>query len=178
MNHSTKEHLTWIYQRLRVIHCENPFIDYMLKLKSIINDEGGDMEKYVCGFLFDKNMEHVLLIEKDHPEWQKGNFNGVGGKLQPHEIPQDAMTRELKEETGIDFVNWRMFSVLTDEEKYIVYFFTGMTDNIHQTQQIESEKPVVFTYDDLPNNILPNLNWLIPMAMDESIWKSKITTIQ
>lgn len=34
------------------------------------------MIKYVVGFLFSPEMDKVVLIEKTHPDWQKGFFNG------------------------------------------------------------------------------------------------------
>jgi len=33
---SDKEFLTWIYERLKNVHGESPFVDYMYKLKDII----------------------------------------------------------------------------------------------------------------------------------------------
>lgn len=39
-------------------------------------------QTYVCGFLFDRSFENVLLIRKNRPEKQKGRLNGVGGKVE------------------------------------------------------------------------------------------------
>src|SRR5947207_2773047 len=51
-------------------------------------------------FKNESNEERVLLIMKDKPEWQKGFFNLVGGKVEDGETPEQAALRELKEETG------------------------------------------------------------------------------
>jgi hypothetical protein len=35
------------------------------------------MKEYVLGFMFNRLLGHVILIEKNRPEWQKGHYNGV-----------------------------------------------------------------------------------------------------
>lgn len=39
------------------------------------------MNSYVCGFLMSYDMDKVVLIKKNRPDWQKGKWNGVGGKI-------------------------------------------------------------------------------------------------
>ena len=39
--------------------------------------------QYVVGFLFNPARRTVLLLQKTHPEWQFGMWNGPGGKLEP-----------------------------------------------------------------------------------------------
>jgi len=43
---------------------------------------------YVAGFMFSPDLENVVLIEKQKPEWQKGKYNAVGGKIEDGETPQ------------------------------------------------------------------------------------------
>jgi hypothetical protein len=37
MSQSDIDHLKWIYERLIYVHKENPYYDYMLKFKEIID---------------------------------------------------------------------------------------------------------------------------------------------
>lgn len=59
--------------------------------------------RYVCGFAFaDVDQDrYVLLIEKLRPPWQKGYLNGLGGKIEGVETPEEAMAREFHEECGV-----------------------------------------------------------------------------
>ena len=41
--------------------------------------------EYTLGFVFDRDLQHVLLIQKQRPAWQAGKFNGIGGKLEAGE---------------------------------------------------------------------------------------------
>lgn len=90
------------------------------------------MTTYVVGLIFDALNEHVLLIRKNRPSWQKGKLNGVGGKVETTEIPYDAMVRECEEECGLLLYNWLLVDVFTDNSTYEVYFFTSQTTALHK----------------------------------------------
>jgi 8-oxo-dGTP diphosphatase len=57
------------------------------------------MKHYVVGFMIWYG--EVILIKKNHPQWQDGLLNGVGGHIEDGEQPADAMAREFAEETGV-----------------------------------------------------------------------------
>ena len=127
---------------------------------------------YTCGFLVDDE-DHVLLIRKNRPAFQKGRLNGIGGKLEPGETPIQAMAREFREETGLDIseANWREFAVLhidANETPSVVHFYVtrGSLDG-HRT--MTDEELVVVDAHALPDECLWNLRWLIPLALDASI---------
>ncbi len=117
------------------------------------------IRKFVVGFLFDGN-GNVALIEKNRPEWQKGRLNGIGGQIERGETPLQAMTREFHEEAGPE-LTWRHFCLVTGDS-YRLYCFTSQdkTDIYTKTD----EKVAWYPVDKLPDNALPNLLWLIPMA--------------
>lgn len=133
------------------------------------------MNRYVVGFLFDDDGSRVVLIEKQRPEWQRGKLNGVGGHVEEGETPLGAMVREFQEETGVLYHNWRLFVVLHGSEK--LYIKTADSFEIHfycafNTPALEAVRQ---TTDENPHRcpvallcvmeILPNLSWLIPMAL-------------
>lgn len=126
--------------------------------------------KYVCGFMFDTDGD-VLLIEKVRPDWQAGKLNGIDGRIEDGESGAEAMRREFLEETGIDHGDWRLFCVLKDARGWPVLFYCA-EGSIENAINATDEIPWPCRVDDLPDNVIPNLRWLIPMALsmkDEKI---------
>lgn len=126
------------------------------------------MEKtsYVCGFIFDP--PYVLLIRKERPEWQKGYLNGVGGHIEAGETPRGAMVREFKEETSIVTQpdDWRHFCTLSDCGREIFFFSATISRESFVTARSMTDEYVeVIHIDRLPCDVIPNLRWLIPMAL-------------
>jgi 8-oxo-dGTP diphosphatase len=125
------------------------------------------MTFYVAGFAFDPDYSHVVLIEKQKPTWQKGKLNGVGGKVEPGETQYEAMSREFLEETGVDWDGeyWDHFATLTGDG-FTVYFLSTTITNLRQVQTMTDEQVTVYGVNTLPYlNTIPNLKWLIPMAI-------------
>lgn len=76
--------------------------------------------------MFDDDMENVVLIKKNRPEWQKGKLNGVGGKIENNETPLYAMIREFQEETGCKTESSIWHHVCTLRFSYAeIEFFAG-----------------------------------------------------
>ncbi len=137
------------------------------------------MTEYVAGFLFKKvkNFSYfinenrftteVALIKKIKPEWQNGLLNGVGGKVEPGETPLQAMVREFKEETGETILGWKQFATLSvpvnGQRGGTIYLFTGRNDEA-VIKTVEKEEVGWYDMDSLPQNVVPNLHFLVPMA--------------
>jgi len=147
------------------------------------------MEKtvYVCGFCFDLEKTKVVLIKKERPDWQKGKLNGVGGHVEKYDDDiYCAMEREFFEETGlnIDERNWAKFSIYIAVD-YIVHFMKTFNSEIENVKTTTDEEIGVYSIP-LLNSILneettletiPNLKWLIPMALDNNILTAQIYNI-
>jgi len=55
---------------------------------------------YVIGIAMD-DKKNILLINKNRPDWQKGLWNGIGGKIEEGETRLEAMKREAYEEANL-----------------------------------------------------------------------------
>lgn len=126
-----------------------------------------DRKQYVVGFYF-VEQGNVVLIRKNKPEWQAGKLNGVGGLVERNESPVDTMVREFREEAGkqTNEKDWRFFAVLMLSDCIVNFFsargvFTGVTS-------VTDERVEFLNIDELSerNDILPNLRWLIPLALN------------
>jgi 8-oxo-dGTP diphosphatase len=121
----------------------------------------------VLGFLFSEDLKTVVLLEKLKPAWQAGKLNGLGGKVEPGEHPDDAMRREFLEEGGLDISDWRGFARVTDTDNFNmhVYYATG---NVLMAQTMETEKVSVVPVEAIllgESNAVGNLPFLIAMAL-------------
>lgn len=130
----------------------------------------------VAGFLFCG--VRVLLVQKQHPDWQHGLWNGVGGVVEPGEEPGAAMVREFSEETGwVSSLDWRCFCTELEPMGATVHFFAA---------RVHGSLPIVPDHNDAGEPlawcdvgwmlaggfpVLGNLKWLVPMALD---WRETI----
>lgn len=126
------------------------------------------MKKYVTGFLFSADRRYLVLIKKINPQWQHGLFNGIGGKVEADESSLDAMVRECAEETGVMTAetDWTYFANVFRPEVYDVDLYFAYTDLAYSAKTIEAEAIDIIKVAELPNNLIPNLQWLIPLALD------------
>jgi 8-oxo-dGTP diphosphatase len=136
--------------------------------------------RYVLGFVFDLKFEHVLLMLKNRPVWQAGKFNGIGGHVEPGESSLEAMIREAKEEIGVATFRppgWLPVITLKNVVRHgLVDIFVVRTTikqlGVLQRVSVKAEEPVFyFPVDCLPPKILPNIAWIVPMAI--SIFKGE-----
>lgn len=124
------------------------------------------IQEYVVGFAFNEDATKVVLIRKNKPTWQAGKLNGVGGKVEPDEIPEDAMQREFLEETGVltYLDDWQNFLTIRGDG-FVLHCFRAFLD-ISGVRTVEREVvEVVDTYP-LPRDTIPNLQWIVPLALD------------
>ncbi len=133
--------------------------------------------EYVLGFRFDLEKKNVVLIEKLKPEWQKGSYNGIGGKVEEFDkvggkdYKIAAMVREFREETGIETFahSWTHHVTMTNKD-WTVFVFRS-TGDISTAQTMEKEEVVIGSVDDIPTKVLHNLKWLIPLLLDDQVKK-------
>jgi len=127
------------------------------------------MIPYVVGFAFD-NGDNVALIRKVRPDWQRGRLNGIGGHIEEYELSHAAMVREFEEETGVTIPEWDMFARLRGED-WSVDFYRAFGVDLIALKTTTDEEVLVCSVNPLPVEVLPNLQWLIPLALDpEPVW--------
>ena len=123
------------------------------------------MTGYVLGFAFDSARMRVALIEKNRPDWQLGKLNGIGGHIEQFDTtPFDAMQREFSEEAGLNISTW-VHHVTMRCPDWVVYVFYAHNVGLHALRESTDERLVNYDVENLPPNVLPNLRWLIPLAL-------------
>lgn len=130
---------------------------------------------YVCGFLFSEDETHVALVQKQKPAWQSGYHNGIGGKVEVDESVKDAMSREFMEETGVLIKpdSWNLYASVSGTD-WTVFFYRAASDKVFECKTMETEDIKVVQVAEVGDmQVIPNLRWLIPMALDpnhEKCW--------
>jgi 8-oxo-dGTP diphosphatase len=125
------------------------------------------MTEYVLGFLFDEFKENVVLIEKQKPDWQKGRLNGIGGKIEEGETPEEAMIREFREETGATVLYWRKYAVLEGKDFRMYCFHSTDQKAFDEAKTMETETVHKKQVKLLSmSRTIENLPWLIPLSLD------------
>ncbi|MHA1270736.1 MAG: NUDIX domain-containing protein [Candidatus Helarchaeota archaeon] len=72
---------------------------YFLKIK--ITETKSKIRKTVDAILFDKSKEKIVLVKRKFPPC-KGQYAFPGGYIELGESPEEALIREVKEETGLN----------------------------------------------------------------------------
>lgn len=128
---------------------------------------------YVAGLLYSDDGLRVTLILKNRPDWQAGLYNAIGGKIEFGETSFDAMKREFIEEAGVD-IDWNLRITIKGPEFKVHFFSCHSSEAMMHLQTMTDEVVEVFDTYNLPENIIPNLWWLIPMMNDDSVEEQTI----
>ena len=121
-----------------------------------------------CGFISREEKNALVSV-----------LDELSGKIEKGELSHDAMVRELKEETGLTIKEPEHFaSLLDDGATYVVDFYRGVLP-ILKARSMEAEQVFVAPVADLMKPpykdwVIPNLKWLIPMALDNHIDRATI----
>lgn len=123
---------------------------------------------YVLALLFSADRRRVVLMRKTRPAWQAGRVNALGGKLLPGESPADAARREVGEEAGVDVEQWEEFLVW-DDPVYRLHVLRAFDDAALRAHTAEDQEVFLADVQALPAELIENLRWLIPLALDADV---------
>ena len=142
-------------------------------------------KNYVLGLAFSENGKDVLLIQKTKPEWQAGKLNGIGGKVEPYEAFCHAITREFLEETELHTTvdQWDYIGKLKGTDwnggTFVVAVYTLFHDNVYLFKSPTEEQVSLIPVESLYRyRRIPNLDWLVPMALNHHAEKTQITRLE
>ena len=123
---------------------------------------------YVLALLFTADGREVVLVRKSRPPWQAGRVNALGGKLHDGESLVDAARREVREEAGVEVERWEEFLVWHDPE-YRLRAVRAFDDVARLARTAEDQEVFLANVSGLPLNVIDNLRWIIPLALDRDV---------
>lgn len=110
-------------------------------------------------YVMDKKNNKTLMIHrtKKKNDYHAGKWNGLGGKFNPGESPEDCVIREVKEESGLILKSPKMHGFITfpnfdGEHDWYVFIFTA---DLFDGKIIESNEGHLVW---IPNEELTSLN--------------------
>jgi len=129
------------------------------------------MVDYSLGFIFDKDLKNVMLVEKQRPKWQKLKLNGLGGHVELNETFVQCMARELQEEAAVALneSEFRCYAIMKGEDWTIGVFWAILDPMYFLT--LTDEKVGVYSVDEVLDgtlNAVDNLPFLISKALQEA----------
>jgi 8-oxo-dGTP diphosphatase len=83
-------------------------------------------------YVLDKDKKSTLMIHrvKKQNDYHKGKWNGLGGKFEPGETPEECALREIEEESGLKVKSIKMkgfitFPLFDEKDDWYVFLFTA-----------------------------------------------------
>ncbi len=132
-------------------------------------------------FLENEEGEVLLLHRSEKKEILGGYYNGVGGKFETFESPQEALLREVKEEIGItDIQNIQLKVLLTVHDRYgdwLVFCYTGKVKKSQIRDMIvqnEGELEWVPKMEITSKRLVPDVRHWYPKLFEENISYVKV----
>lgn len=125
--------------------------------------------------------DNKILLSKKKRGFGMGILNGVGGKLEPNETPEQAMVREAKEEIGITLNNVEPVGEITfnevvkgEREIVIMYLFLAHDFQGEIVESDEVGESKWYSVDDIPYNKMfkDDVHWL-PLVLSGKHVKGK-----
>jgi 8-oxo-dGTP diphosphatase len=123
---------------------------------------------FVLALLYSADRRQVVLMRRTRPPWQAGRVNALGGRVLEGESTEMTASREVREECGVDVSEWREVLVWEDAE-YRMHVMRGVSDHACAARTLEDQEVFLADVNALPDNVIDNLRWLVPLALDADV---------
>ena len=140
--------------------------------------------KYTVGFIFNFELNKVILLRKTHPKWQRNRLNGIGGQVEECDQEpgysgvdsltfRNCMVREAAEETGIGIHHWVPVCTIYSHDVAIKFYTTVLDNDRYEEILDKRANNTGESFVDVPLSVLhahdtsmmiSDLRWLIPLA--------------
>jgi len=133
-------------------------------------------------YIIDREKNCTLMLHriKKENDFHEGKWNGLGGKFELHETPEECVIREIEEESGLKISSPRLHGLITfplfdGKEDWYVFLFTA---DKFEGELISSDEGHL---EWIPNENLLSLNlWegdqiFIPWLFGEKFFSAKFT---
>ena len=123
---------------------------------------------YILALLFTEDRKEVVLMRRTRPLWQAGRVNALGGRLRTEESPAHAARREVREESGVDVPDW-VEVLVWDDAEYRMHVMRAVSELARAARTMEDQEVFLADIASLPANVIDNIRWLVPLALDADV---------
>lgn len=127
------------------------------------------METTLC--LLRKNNQILLAMKKKG--FGEGKYNGVGGKLEEDETPEQAMIRETEEEIKVTPTKYEKVGIISFDEFYknekirLTFHLYMVYEWIGEPTETDEMKPNWFDMDKIPyDTMFPDDKYWLPLVLE------------
>lgn len=124
--------------------------------------------EFVLALLFTDDGRRVVLMRRTRPAWQAGRVNALGGGIMERESAMSAARREVREECGVDVAEWSKL-LEWDDAEYRMHVLSALSARAAEARTLEDQEIFLADVRALPENVIDNLRWLIPLALDRDV---------
>jgi len=117
--------------------------------------------------------ENQILLAMKKRGFGNGKYNGVGGKIENGETPENAMIRETEEEISVTPTKFEKVGVIEFDEYYkgnkenIMFHLYFVYEWIGIPKETEEMSPKWFDIDDIPyDKMLPDDKYWLPLVLN------------
>ncbi len=117
--------------------------------------------------------EDEILLAMKKRGFGEGKYNGVGGKIEKNETPDEAMIRETKEEINVTPMKYDKVGLIEFEEYYkgekqiVVFHLYLVSEWLGTPTESDEMKPKWFKIDSIPyDKMFPDDYYWLPLILD------------
>jgi len=131
-------------------------------------------------YIIDKKNNSVLMIYRNKKvnDYHRGKWNGLGGKFEPGESPEQCALREIEEESGLKVETVTMkgfitFPMFDGKEDWYVFLFTADEFNGELIESPEGKLEWIQTEKLTEINLWDGDKIFIPWLFQEKFFSAK-----
>lgn len=133
-------------------------VNTLLKESSIKESKSNKMIRVSLTVIFNNNHKILLLKRSENTNWCPNCWALVGGKIEKNESPEEGLLREVKEETQIKLVKYKLKKIIKFDN-VLEYLYISKVDNDLVELNGEHSDYKWYSIDEIKtlDNIVPEL---------------------
>ncbi|MCK5591621.1 MAG: NUDIX hydrolase [Candidatus Pacebacteria bacterium] len=121
-------------------------------------------EIYTANLIAQNNNGKILLVKRAFGNNESGLWSLPGGTKEKNEKIHDTLTREIKEEIGLNikkYIHFKTYKIASNDKIVKAYYFTGIINKSIVLNKKELSEYKWFSLENIPNDLAYNQNIIL-----------------